>query len=142
MEPIKDLGELQPTLDSLAAKGLIMYLTPPGRGCVVTHALYLDRELDKVRREAGALHAEAAASDPAPITPQRAGASPPPPTIAASIPTQSSQLRSEHPPADVSALRQELATLKQELADLRTEFDTTAAELRRDLDDLNRQLGN
>src|SRR3954467_630912 len=37
MEPIKDLGELQPTLDSLAAKGLILYLTPPGRGCVVTH---------------------------------------------------------------------------------------------------------
>src|SRR6188508_718596 len=48
MEPIKDLGELQPTLDSLAAKGLIMYLTPPGRGCVVTHSLYLDREMEKV----------------------------------------------------------------------------------------------
>ena len=56
MEPIKDLGELQPTLDSLQPKGLIMYLTPPGRGSVVTHALYLDREMDKVRREASAMH--------------------------------------------------------------------------------------
>src|SRR4051812_32827666 len=51
MEPIKDLGELQPTLDSLAAKGLIMYLTPQGRGAILTHTLYLDREMDKVRRE-------------------------------------------------------------------------------------------
>ena len=47
MEPIKDLGELQPTLDSLEAKGLIQYLTPPGRGSVVTHTLYLDREIGK-----------------------------------------------------------------------------------------------
>ena len=39
MEPIKDLGDLRPTLDSLEKKGLILYLTPPGRGCVVTHAL-------------------------------------------------------------------------------------------------------
>ena len=54
MEPIKDLSELQPTLDSLKRKGLILYLTPPGRGSVVTHTLYLDREMDKVRREAGA----------------------------------------------------------------------------------------
>ena len=55
MEPIKDLGELQPTLDSLEAKGLVQYLTPPGRGSVVTHSLYLDREMEKVRREAGAM---------------------------------------------------------------------------------------
>src|SRR3954463_10922929 len=60
MEPIKDLGELQPTLDSLAAKGLIMYLTPPGRGSVVTHSLYLDREMEKVRREAGSIQTEEA----------------------------------------------------------------------------------
>lgn len=142
MEPIKDLGELQPTLDSLAAKGLIMYLTPPGRGCVVTHALYLDRELEKVRREAGAIHAEAAAADPAPIAPQRASASSPPPTISPSPPAAAPSSRTDSPPSEVAALRQELNTLKQELASLRTEFDTTAAELRHDLDDLNRQLGN
>src|SRR5215813_9696611 len=42
MEPIKDLGELQPTLDALERKGLIQYLTPHGRGAVLTHTLYLD----------------------------------------------------------------------------------------------------
>src|SRR5262249_19657021 len=41
MEPIKDLGELRPTLDALEKKGLIVYLTPHGRGCIVTHTLYL-----------------------------------------------------------------------------------------------------
>ena len=60
MEPIKDLGELQPILRSLEEKRLIIYLSPPGRGAVVTHTLYLDRELEKVRREASALAAAAA----------------------------------------------------------------------------------
>src|SRR5947207_12191251 len=63
MEPIKDLADLRPTLDSLEKKRLIQYLTPPGRGCVVTHTLYLDREMDKVRREADALHTAAPGSD-------------------------------------------------------------------------------
>jgi uncharacterized protein len=51
MEPIKDLGELRPVLDSLNAKGLIVHLTPPGRGAVVTHALYRDQmRLTKLMR--------------------------------------------------------------------------------------------
>src|SRR3954451_202638 len=64
MEPIKDLADLRPTLDSLEKKRLIQYLTPPGRGCVVTHTLYRDREMDKVRREADVMHAAAAALEP------------------------------------------------------------------------------
>ena len=73
MEPIKDLGELQPILDSLFAKGLIQYLTPPGRGCIVTHSLYLDREMEKVRREAGADQFEATSNDAeAPVAPRPA----------------------------------------------------------------------
>src|SRR3954464_11759761 len=63
MEPIKDLAELRPTLDSLEKKRLIQYLTPPGRGCVVTHTLYVDREMDKVRREAAAMHAASDSTD-------------------------------------------------------------------------------
>src|SRR3990172_11547408 len=52
MEPIKDLADLRPVLDALVAKGLIVFLTPEGRGAVVTHTLYQERELEKVRREA------------------------------------------------------------------------------------------
>src|SRR5436190_13468540 len=64
MEPIKDLADLRPTLDALEKKRLIQYLTPPGRGCIVTHTLYLDREMDKVRREADALQAAAGPEAP------------------------------------------------------------------------------
>ncbi|MFV2066143.1 MAG: DUF480 domain-containing protein [Pirellulales bacterium] len=49
MEPIADLTSLGPHLASLRAKGLLMNLTREGRGCVVTHALYLPDELDRLR---------------------------------------------------------------------------------------------
>jgi uncharacterized protein YceH (UPF0502 family) len=54
MEPIKDIGALQPIVDSLRQKGLLIYLTSPGRGGVVTHNLYQPQELAKVRSELGA----------------------------------------------------------------------------------------
>jgi hypothetical protein len=132
MEPIKDLGELQPTLDSLAAKGLIQYLTPPGRGSVVTHSLYLDREMEKVRREAGSLAAEP------PAEPHSAGpAAPAPAAVArenASVPAAG--------PAELAALREELAALRREFDASRSELESAARDLRRELEDLNRQLGN
>lgn len=49
MEPIADMNELKPVLELLKAKRLIVELTPPGRGQLVTHNLYADRELLKVR---------------------------------------------------------------------------------------------
>ena len=49
MEPISDLAALQPVLDSLKAKGLVVALSPEGRGHVVTHALYKPRELEALR---------------------------------------------------------------------------------------------
>src|SRR5918994_6764617 len=54
MEPIKDVGELQPIVDRLRQKGLLIYLTAPGRGGVVTHNLYQPQELAKLRSEQGA----------------------------------------------------------------------------------------
>jgi uncharacterized protein YceH (UPF0502 family) len=137
MEPIKDLHELQPTLDSLEKKGLIQYLTPQGRGCVLTHTLYQDRELDKVRREASALHvagdeseSSSHVAEPPRAVPQRV--SPP-------APTHFSGGQSND---QIAALREEVNNLKRELAAARAEFESTAAELRKDLAELNRQLGN
>jgi uncharacterized protein YceH (UPF0502 family) len=125
MEPIKGLSELQPTLDSLEAKRLIQYLTPHGRGSIVTHTLYLDREMDKVRREAGE-HAPKAdsplAAAPSPASPlQRAG----------------DDLREQ-----IDSLRNELSAVKCELHATRTEFTAASDALRRELDQLNQQLGN
>jgi uncharacterized protein YceH (UPF0502 family) len=140
MEPIKDLGELQPTLDSLVAKGLVLYLTPPGRGAVVTHALYLDREMEKVRREANTMHAEES-------LPERHAVSERPAPVAQPVsqPTVNTDSTSENHRAastEVAALRDQLSELKKELAAARHDFESLAAELRRDLDELNRQLGN
>jgi uncharacterized protein YceH (UPF0502 family) len=132
MEPIKDLGELTPTLDALAAKGLVVYLTPPGRGSVVTHALYLDREMEKVRRESGSMASASAAPDDYE-------------TALAHRPTTTSSAGNadDHANSDeLQSLRQELASLRRELESMRGEFSSTAEELRRDLDELNRQLGN
>ena len=140
MEPIKDLGEMQPTLDSLAEKGLIQYLSPPGRGCVITHALYLEREMDKVRREAGseqsgggveAVEAAPSRSSAYASTQQRPAAAP------TSTSASSDQIMSE-----LASLRREIGNLKQELAAARADFETSASALRESLDDLIRQLGN
>ncbi|QDV75922.1 DUF480 domain-containing protein [Botrimarina mediterranea] len=53
MEPIPGLSELTPIVDALVAKGFVEYLSPPGRGAVVTHTFYSENERDKVCREFG-----------------------------------------------------------------------------------------
>jgi uncharacterized protein YceH (UPF0502 family) len=141
MEPIKGLGELQPILDSLEQKGLIQYLTPPGRGCIVTHTLYLDREMEKVRREAGTAQFEAEGDDPEPSAPPPRSPAPVAEHRPAAAPSASAPADGRLA-AEVATLREELGNLKRELAAARAEFDSTAADLRRDLDELNRQLGN
>ena len=66
MEPIAGISELRPIIDSLYAKGLLLYLTPPGRGCIVTHSLYQERELEKLRAEHGNMNVEVPI--PAPVS--------------------------------------------------------------------------
>lgn len=58
MEPIADLEALRPIVDSLKAKGLVISLTPEGRGQVVAHNLYPPRELEKVKTQFAASGAE------------------------------------------------------------------------------------
>ncbi len=53
MEPLADVNALRPILQSLHAKGLVVSLTPTGRGHVVTHNLYQPREMEKLHREFG-----------------------------------------------------------------------------------------
>jgi uncharacterized protein YceH (UPF0502 family) len=132
MEPIKDMTELRPVLDSLVAKGLIQFLTPEGRGAIVTHSLFQEREMDKVRREAALLGAasesSATESAAAPPRPQ-----PTPSVAAAPRPADN---------AELARLREDVAALQREFASVRSEFEATTEELRRGLDELNRQLGN
>ena len=48
---IEGLDELHPLLASLKEKGLLFELTPPGRGQVITHNLYLANELERLQMQ-------------------------------------------------------------------------------------------
>jgi len=128
MEPIQDQSELRPVLDALVAKRLVTYLTPPGRGAVVTHTLYLEQEMDKVRREVAALPPSAELQELAP------------PALS---PDASKAGREDGGwQAAVTQLREELAAVKRELSAVQAELESSTRQLRDDLDTLNRQLGN
>ena len=51
MEPIADLGTLQPVVRSLIDKELVVELTPSGRGQVITHNLYTDKRLAELQEQ-------------------------------------------------------------------------------------------
>jgi uncharacterized protein YceH (UPF0502 family) len=103
MDDIPDLTTLRMHLDKLAERGLIIWLSPPGRGRMLTHGLLPEEKLEKVRRELG-LAAAAAAAAPkasAPAEPRDAG--------------EVTSLR-----ARIAELEEEVAKLKAEVAELRT----------------------
>ena len=112
MEPLADLGALQAILETLQAKDLITYLTPPGvrRGVVVTHNLYPSKELERERGRVAQSPAFAAEPDPEPA-PRRPDPGPVARTFHVATPTPAP---APPPPSllgEVEALRAELATL-------------------------------
>jgi len=127
MEPIRDLGELRPVLASLKSKGLVIPLTPEGRGHVVTHALYPADELARVEAQfrmagpAAAASPDHAMSEPAPAT---APAQDVRPELAEALHRELGELRSQ------------VAELRSDLADLATVVERSEDELRRLRDEL------
>ncbi len=93
MEPIADVAALRPYLTSLAEKKLLIFLTPEGRGQMVTHGLYPERELANLKERCAA----------------RTPDSPAPRAASSSSPA------TRENDAD---LRKELAELRQQLAEL------------------------
>jgi uncharacterized protein len=106
MEPLPDLASLQTVLESLAAKNLIVYLTPPGlkRGVVVTHNLYPPNEIEREKSRV----ASAPVVDDEPERPSRLAST-----------------RIESSPAipleEFAALRSELNTLRDQVLALTEE---------------------
>ena len=139
MEPIKGMAELAPILENLQAKSLVVYLTPPGRGAVVTHNLYQPREMEKVRREHGSATPIDAATTPMPSTTAIPASAPadershPAPVGSGSAAMSQSELEQ---------LRVEVAHLRDALSAFRDEADSSIDDLQRQIVDLNRQLGN
>jgi len=141
MEPIKDVGELQPIVDRLRQKNLLIYLTPPGRGGVVTHNLYQPQELAKLRSEHGGsaegdspTHSRVDAAN-APSTPVASRGS------QDSRPDQSARADAAASDGELRQLRGEVAALRRELGELREHAASLESELRRELNDLKSQLG-
>ena len=124
MEPIADVSALRPVLASLQAKGLVISLTPEGRGHVITHALYEPRELEKVQREFQHVRLSASegeggeeAATPAASRPAHAAAAP----------------LSRAGSADAHTIEM----LRSEIADIQAEL----SRLRKDVDELRAQIG-
>jgi uncharacterized protein YceH (UPF0502 family) len=112
MEPIRDLPALRPVLDSLKSKGLVISLTPEGRGHALSHALYRPQELERLKADYARRPVPAAieGTDTSPV----AGGG-----VAARHAGDSSEL---------AALRHEVGELRAQLAELRGDFDKMAAE--------------
>jgi uncharacterized protein YceH (UPF0502 family) len=77
MDPIPDLDVLRGHLDRLASRGLVVWLSPPGRGRMLTHGLLPAEKLDKVRAQLGMAGGAAAAQPPQAADDDRAAAVPP-----------------------------------------------------------------
>jgi uncharacterized protein len=106
MEPIADLAALTPIVEGLLERGLMVALTPPGRGQIVSHSLYEARELAELRsiHAGGAVHAAPRAE---------AGERPAPARAAAEL------VATALPPGLLAALSAEIEELRAEVAELR-----------------------
>ena len=113
MEPLPDLPALQAVLESLAAKDLVLYLSPRGvkRGVVVTHNLYPPEELAKVRQSFAQAGAMAEDEEERPVRMATARADHNSPGWAAEV----AALR-----AEIEALRGTVQALQTEVRDLKS----------------------
>jgi hypothetical protein len=144
MEPIADIGSLMPIVDGLRQKNLLIYLTPSGRGAVVTHNLYQPQELAKLRAEHGgdAINPSSSTSPPGSVgeaAVMSRDPHAPPPGSRADTPTAAAPASA--PEGAWQSLRDEILALRRELTDVREQAELTTHELRRELDDLKTQLG-
>lgn len=127
MEPVADLPALRQVLASLRAKGLVVSLTPEGRGHVVAHALYLPPEMERLRMEySGRVPPGEGAVSPAPQVAGSAAVAPAPPPPSAADREALAALR-----AAVDELQQQLARLQHEVEQLGSSLRGTQEELER-----------
>ncbi len=112
MSKIQGQSELRPIIASLIEKDLIVELTPPGRGQMVTHNLYLPEELERLKQQfAGG------------IAPRVNSPSPPTASKAVSASPSLDPSRLEELESQVADLKAELAALKELVSPLRLDID-------------------
>ena len=104
METIASQDELRPVLHSLIEKKLVLALSPEGRGQVVSHGLYKERELAELHTRANSL----AASGGDRALPQ------PSPDMSPPNVEETKELR-----AEILQLKQQLAALRDEVEQIK-----------------------
>lgn len=109
-EPIGDLSTLDAMLQSLIARGLVIPLTPAGRGQLFTHNLYLPEELAALKADVGRL-----ASQPQPASDSAARSAIGSPSNQTNVAEELQELREE-----VQELRRMLEQLSDRVLTLET----------------------
>jgi len=114
MEPIADLAALKPIVTALVERGLMIELTPAGRGQFVSHNLYLPEELPAVRAAAAGRDTSAESAEAPPTSAPRG------------VPAEAASRHRADDAAGLSAeiaeLRAEVARLRDRVADLEAKF--------------------
>jgi uncharacterized protein len=119
MEPIADLAALKPVVDSLINKGLMVEFTPPGRGQIVSHGLYKERELTELKaRFAGHVPPPSPDEDAPPLVAGTAGAAVAAQTGARLTPPGVTADQFAELAVEVAELRAELGRMKEQLQNL------------------------
>jgi uncharacterized protein YceH (UPF0502 family) len=115
MEPIADMAALRPVVDSLVAKGLMIELTPPGRGQIISHGLYKERELNELKTRFAGYVAPASYDDAPPLVAGTAGAAVAAQTGTRVTPPGVTADQFAELSVEVAELRAEVARLKDKL---------------------------
>jgi len=126
MEPIADLSALRPVVAALKSKGLVLALTPEGRGHVVAHTLYLPAELEKVKAQYAM-----GPIGPADLGHEGAGAPTTPADRLRDTSSEGFATPAGYPGrAGVQPLESQLDELRLQVAQFRSDLDALAAGLR------------
>jgi uncharacterized protein YceH (UPF0502 family) len=118
MEPIADLAALRPVLDSLKAKGLVISLSPEGRGHVVAHALFKPREIETLRAKYEGVGGEA-------VRDQQEESTAPIRSAVHSHPVATASVERE-----LEELRSQVSQLRSDLEEMRESFKSVSEEVR------------
>lgn len=121
MDPIPDLDVLREHLDRLAARGLVVWLSPPGRGRMLTHGLLPPESLAKVRTGLGLSAAHPPQGERAGPRLDSAPRAVAPPTVA--------HAGTDAPMIPAGAIEPRLEALEAEVACLRGIVDELRARL-------------
>ncbi|MGA2033225.1 MAG: DUF480 domain-containing protein [Thermoguttaceae bacterium] len=139
MDPIADLPALRNILAALGAKGLVLSLTPEGRGHVISHALYPPSELEHLKAQFQQRAAAGFDDQPQPGEAPSATSGLPASAGAAIPPARPAAAAAAATPPALEVLRRQVAELQSQMAQLQNRCDEFAEENHRIRDDL-RQL--